>query len=44
MRQFLRRLAPYLKDYKGRIALSFVGGLIGAGKSSVARCIAERLS
>lgn len=30
MRQFLRRLAPYLKDYKGRIALSFVGGLIGA--------------
>ncbi len=31
MRQFLRRLGPYLKDYKGRIALSFVGGLIGAG-------------
>ena len=30
MRQFLRRLAPYLKDYKGRIALSFLGGLIGA--------------
>jgi len=30
MRQFLRRLGPYLKDYKGRIALSFVGGLIGA--------------
>jgi len=30
MRQFLRRLAPYLKDYKGRIALSFVGGLVGA--------------
>lgn len=31
MRQFLRRLGPYLKDYKGRIALSFLGGLIGAG-------------
>ncbi|MEX1312367.1 MAG: ABC transporter ATP-binding protein, partial [Candidatus Sulfomarinibacteraceae bacterium] len=30
MRQFLRRLAPYLKDYKGRIALSFLGGLVGA--------------
>jgi len=30
MRQFLRRLGPYLKDYKGRIALSFVGGLVGA--------------
>ena len=30
MRQFLRRLAPYLKDYKGRVALSFLGGLIGA--------------
>ena len=30
MRQFLRRLAPYLKDYKGRIALSFIGGLVGA--------------
>jgi len=31
MRQFLRRLGPYLKDYKGRVALSFLGGLIGAG-------------
>ncbi len=30
MWQFLRRLGPYLKDYKGRIALSFFGGLIGA--------------
>jgi subfamily B ATP-binding cassette protein MsbA len=30
MRQFLSRLGPYLKDYKGRIALSFIGGLIGA--------------
>lgn len=30
MRQFLRRIWPYLKDYKGRIALSFIGGLIGA--------------
>jgi subfamily B ATP-binding cassette protein MsbA len=30
MRQFLRRLAPYLKDYKGRIALSFLGGVVGA--------------
>jgi len=30
MWQFLRRLGPYLKDYKGRIALSFIGGLIGA--------------
>jgi len=26
MWQFLRRLGPYLKDYKGRIALSFIGG------------------
>lgn len=30
MWQFLRRLGPYLKDYKGRIAVSFIGGLIGA--------------
>jgi subfamily B ATP-binding cassette protein MsbA len=30
MWQFLRRLGPYLKDYKGRIALSFLGGVIGA--------------
>jgi subfamily B ATP-binding cassette protein MsbA len=30
MWQFLRRLGPYLKDYKGRIALSFVGGAVGA--------------
>jgi subfamily B ATP-binding cassette protein MsbA len=30
MWQFLSRLGPYLKDYKGRIALSFIGGLVGA--------------
>ncbi len=30
MWQFLRRLGPYLKDYKGRIALGFVGGVVGA--------------
>jgi subfamily B ATP-binding cassette protein MsbA len=30
MWQFLRRLGPYLKDYKGRIVLSFVGGAVGA--------------
>ena len=30
MWQFLRRLGPYLKDYKGRIALGFIGGVVGA--------------
>ena len=30
MWQFLRRLGPYLKDYKGRIAVSFIGGMVGA--------------
>lgn len=30
MWQFLRRLGPYLKDYKGRIVVSFIGGLVGA--------------
>jgi subfamily B ATP-binding cassette protein MsbA len=30
MLQFLRRLGPYLKDYKGRIVLSFIGGAVGA--------------
>lgn len=30
MWQFLRRIGPYLKDYKGRIAVSFLGGIAGA--------------
>jgi subfamily B ATP-binding cassette protein MsbA len=30
MWQFLRRLGPYLKDYRGRIVVSFIGGLVGA--------------
>ncbi len=30
MWEFLKRLGPYLKDYKGRIAMSFIGGLLGA--------------
>jgi len=30
MWQFLRRLGPYLKDYKGRIVVSFIGGAAGA--------------
>ncbi len=30
MLQFLQRLGPYLRDYKGRIALSFVGGGVSA--------------
>ncbi|MCU0304025.1 MAG: ABC transporter ATP-binding protein/permease [Thermoanaerobaculales bacterium] len=27
---FLRRLGPYLKDYRERIAMSFIGGAVGA--------------
>jgi len=30
MWEFLKRLGPYLRDYKGRIAMSFIGGIIGA--------------
>jgi len=30
MWEFLKRLGPYLKDYKARIAMSFIGGLLGA--------------
>ncbi|MEE4270442.1 MAG: ABC transporter ATP-binding protein [Thermoanaerobaculales bacterium] len=43
MWEFLKRIGPYLRDYKGRIAMSFIGGIVGAAAYGAVMFLIKRV-